>query len=257
MISKRGKAMKLENKVAIVTGGARGIGKAIAQTFIRECAKVAIVDIEEIRKLEAVKRDSEKMGGEVIPISCDITKNTDVKEMVDRVRKAFGRIDILVNNAGIIRRGTIETVTEEDWDRVIEVNLKGTFNCCKAVAGIMKAQGYGKIVNVSSIAGKMGDITSAPGYGPSKAGVDALTKTLARQLAPYGINVNAVSPHAIETEMSAQWSQERRREIIASIPLGRLGRPEDVAEAVLFLASDEASFITGEILDVNGGALMD
>ena len=135
---------------------------------------------------------SRKKKGKVIVIPCDITKSSDVKEMVDQVRKGFGRIDILVNNAGIIRRGTIETVTEEDWDRVIEVNLKGTFNCCKAVAGIMKQQGYGKIINVSSIAGKMGDITSAPGYGPSKAGVDALTKTLARQLAPYGINVNAV-----------------------------------------------------------------
>jgi len=204
-----------------------------------------------------VKKQIEKGKSKVIAIPCDITKSSDVKEMVDQVRKRFGRIDILVNNAGIIRRGTIETVTEEDWDRVIEVNLKGTFNCCKAVAEIMKSQKYGKIVNVSSIAGKMGDITSAPGYGPSKAGVDALTKTLARQLAKYGINVNAVAPHAIETEMSAQWSEERRKEIIASIPLGRLGKPEDVANAVLFLASDEASFITGEILDVNGGALMD
>jgi 3-oxoacyl-[acyl-carrier protein] reductase len=144
-----------------------------------------------------------------------------------------------------------------NWDRVIEVNLKGTFNCCRAVVEVMKHQRYGKIVNVSSIAGKMGDITSAPGYGPSKAGIDALTKTLARQLSQYNINVNAVSPHAIETEMSAQWSEERRKEIIASIPLGRLGKPEDVAHAVLFLASDDASFITGEILDVNGGALMD
>jgi 3-oxoacyl-[acyl-carrier protein] reductase len=249
--------MKLKNRVAIVTGGARGIGKAIVRTFVREGAKVALVDIEEIKKLEALKKEAEKMGGEVITISCDITKSSDVNEMVGKVQKAFGRVDILVNNAGIIRRGTIETVTEEDWDRVIAVNLKGTFNCCKAVVEFMKQQGYGKIVNISSIAGKMGDITSAPGYGPSKAGVDALTKTLARQLAPYGINVNAVSPHAIETEMSAQWSEERRKEIIASIPLGRLGKPEDVAEAVLFLASDEASFITGEILDVNGGALMD
>jgi 3-oxoacyl-[acyl-carrier protein] reductase len=249
--------MKLKDRVAIVTGGARGIGKAIVRTFVREGAKVARVDIEEIKKLEALKKEAEKMGGEVITISCDITKSSDVNEMVGKVQKAFGRVDILVNNAGIIRRGTIDTVTEEDWDRVMEVNLKGTFNCCKAVVDIMKQQGYGKIVNVSSIAGKMGDITSAPGYGPSKAGVDALTKTLARQLAPYGINVNAVSPHAIETEMSAQWSEERRKEIIDSIPLGRLGKPEDVAEAVLFLASDDASFITGEILDVNGGALMD
>lgn len=248
--------MRLKNRVAIVTGSARGIGKAIVLAFIREGAKVALVDVEKDR-LETLKNEIQKSGGEAIGIFCDITKTNDVGEMVNQTYKRFGRIDILVNNAGIIRRGTIETVTEEDWDRVIEVNLKGTFNCCKAVVGLMKKQGYGKIVNISSIAGKMGDITSAPGYGPSKAGVDALTKTLSRQLAPYGINVNAVSPHAIETEMSAQWSEERRREIIASIPLGRLGRPEDVASAVLFLASDEASFITGEILDVNGGALMD
>ena len=248
--------MKLKDRVAVVTGGARGIGKAIALVFIREGAKLALVDVDK-GILEAARKEIKRNKEEVIPIPCDITKSIEVKAMVDEVQRAFGHIDILVNNAGIIRRGTIETVTEEDWDRVIEVNLKGTFNCCKAVAVIMKQQGYGKIINVSSIAGKMGDITSAPGYGPSKAGVDALTKTLARQLAPFGINVNAVSPHAIETEMSAQWSPERRKEIIASIPLGRLGKPGDVAEAVLFLVSDEASFITGEILDVNGGALMD
>jgi 3-oxoacyl-[acyl-carrier protein] reductase len=248
--------MKLKDDVAIVTGAAGGIGKTIALTFVREGAKVVLVDIDRV-KLETVKDEIERGKGEAVAISCDITKSADVAEMVRQTHQIFGCIDILVNNAGIIRRGTIETVTEEDWDQVIAVNLKGTFNCCKAVVDIMKKQSYGKIINVSSIAGKLGDITSAPGYGPSKAGVDALTKTLARQLAPYGINVNAVSPHAIETEMSAQWSEQRRKEIIASIPLGRLGKPEDVAEAVLFLASDEASFITGEILDVNGGALMD
>jgi 3-oxoacyl-[acyl-carrier protein] reductase len=248
--------MKLKDRAAIITGGARGIGKAIGSAFIREGAKVCLVDVDQ-GVLEPTKNKIRKNREEILALACDVTKSADVKAAMNQVEKTWGRIDILVNNAGIIRRGTIDTVTEEDWDRVIEVNLKGTFNCCKAVAGIMKQQRYGKIVNVSSIAGKMGDITSAPGYGPSKAGVDALTKTLARQLAPYGINVNAVSPHAIETEMSAQWSEERRREIIASIPLGRLGKPEDVAEAVLFLASDDASFITGEILDVNGGALMD
>ena len=248
--------MRLKNRVAIITGGAKGIGKAIALTLVREGAKVALVDIDR-DGLEALKHEIEKRKGETITVSCDITKSAEVKAMVGQVQKAFGRIDILINNAGIIRRGTIETVTEEDWDQVIEVNLKGTFNCCKAVVKIMKQQGCGKIVNVSSIAGKMGDITSAPGYGSSKAAVDALTKTLARQLAGYGINVNGVAPHAIETEMSAQWPEERRREVIASIPLGRLGRPEDVAEAVLFLASDQAAFITGEIVDVNGGALMD
>lgn len=248
--------MRLKGRVAIITGGARGIGKAIALALVREGAKVAIVDFDK-EGARALKDQIEKEQGQAIAIPCDVSKSSEVKAMVDEVKKAFNRIDILVNNAGIIRRGTIETVTEEDWDRVIEVNLKGTFNCSKAVVETMKQQRYGKIINVSSIAGKMGDITSAPGYGPSKAGIDALTKTLARQLAPYGINVNAVAPHAIETEMSAQWSEERRKEIIASIPLGRLGKPEDVAEAVLFLASDNASFITGEILDVNGGALMD
>jgi 3-oxoacyl-[acyl-carrier protein] reductase len=248
--------MKLKDRVAIITGGARGIGKAVALTLMREGAKVVLVDVDKDR-LEALQKEIEGKGGVAIAVRCDITKGPEVKGMTAQIHKTFGRIDILVNNAGIIRRGTIETMTEEDWDRVIEVNLKGTFNCCKAVVEIMKQQSYGKIVNVSSIAGKMGDITSAPGYGSSKAGVDALTKTLARQLAPYGINVNAVSPHAIETEMSAQWSEERRKEIIASIPLGRLGKPEDVANAVLFLVSDDASFITGEILDVNGGALMD
>jgi 3-oxoacyl-[acyl-carrier protein] reductase len=248
--------MKLKDRVAIITGAARGIGKAIALTFIREGAKVALVDIDQ-KQLEALRNEIERRKGESISISCDITKSPEVQEMVNQVKKAFGRIDILVNNAGIIRRGTIETVTEEDWDRVIAVNLKGTFNCCKATFETMKQQRYGKIVSISSISGKLGDITSAPGYGPSKAGIDALSKTLAKQLAPYGINVNVVSPHAIETEMSAQWSEERRKEIIASIPLGRLGKPEDVAEAVLFLVSDSASFITGEILDVNGGALMD
>ncbi len=248
--------MKLKGRVSIVTGGARGIGKAITLALVREGVKAAIVDFDKEGAI-ALKNEIEKNQGETIAIPCDVSKSFEVQSMVDQVQKAFGRIDILVNNAGIIRRGTIETVTEGDWDRVIEVNLKGTFLCSKAVVEVMKKQGYGKIVNVSSIAGKMGDITSAPGYGPSKAGIDALTKTLARQLAPYGINVNGVAPHAIETEMSAQWSEERRKEIIASIPLGRLGKPEDVAGAVLFLVSDEASFITGEILDVNGGALMD
>ncbi len=248
--------MRFKGRVTVVTGAGRGIGKAIALSFLEEGARVAFVDLEQdlLRRLE---REHKKGDGEPITFACDITRGPEVRATANEVVRRFGRIDILVNNAGIIRRGTIETVTEEDWDRVLEVNLKGTFNCCKAVVEIMKRQGYGKIVNVSSIAGKMGDITSAPGYGSSKAGIDALTKTLARQLAPCGINVNSVSPHAIETEMSAQWSAEKRREVIASIPVGRLGKPEDVAEAVLFLASDGASFITGEILDVNGGALMD
>jgi len=248
--------MRLKDRVAIVTGAARGIGRAVAWIFVREGAKVILVDLEKAG-LEALQEEVRKRGGEALAVPCDVSKASEVKEMVEKVLRIFSRIDILVNNAGIIRRGTIESVTEEDWDRVIAVNLKGPFICSKAVVDFMKRQGYGKIVNVSSIAGKMGDITSAPGYGPSKAGLDALTKTLARQLAPYGIHVNGVAPHAIETEMSAEWSPEKRKSIVEAIPLKRLGKPEDVAEAVLFLASDAAAFITGEILDVNGGFLMD
>jgi len=248
--------MKLKDRVAIVTGAARGIGKAIAWAFVREGASVALVDVEKTG-LETLQMEIGRKGGQAVAIPCDVSKASEVKQMVDHVQRTLGRIDILINNAGIIRRGTIETVTEEDWDRVMEVNLKGPFNCSKAVVEIMKRQGYGKIVNVSSIAGQMGDITSAPGYGPSKAGMDALTKSLARQLAAYGIHVNGVAPHAIETEMSAEWSPEKRKAIVDAIPLKRLGKPEDVAEAVLFLASDTAAFITGEIIDVNGGFLMD
>lgn len=249
--------MTLEGRVALVTGAGRGIGKAIAAVFAREKAHVVLNDIRPQNELARVADDISTGEVQILPIHADVSKFGEAHEMIARVEETFQRLDILVNNAGIIRRGTIDTVTEEEWDEVIGVNLKGTFNCSKAVVEIMKRQGKGKIINVSSVAGKMGDITSAPGYGPSKAAIDAFTKTLARQLAPYGINVNGVAPHAIETEMSTQWSPEKRKAIIEAIPLKRLGRPEDVAEAVLFLASEKAGFITGEILDINGGFFMD
>ena len=250
--------MTFAGRVVLVTGAARGIGRAIAAAFAGEKASVVLNDVGPQDRLQAVAGElSAATACRVIVIAADVKRYDEVQEMVRRVGREFGRLDVLVNNAGIIRRGSIETVTEKDWDDVIGVNLKGAFNCCKAAADIMIRQRYGKIINVSSVAAKTGDITSAPGYGPSKAGMDALTKTLARQLAQYGINVNGVAPHAIETDMSAEWSPEKRRAIIEAIPLKRLGRPEDVAEAVLFLASEKAAFITGEILDVNGGFIMD
>ncbi len=248
--------MRLANKVAIVTGAGRGIGKATALTFAREGAKVVVNDID-AKAAQQVATEIESMGRQVLTIKADVSQSKEVNRMIQSILQKFGRVDILVNNAGIICRGSTENLSEEEWDRVLSVNLKGAFNCCKAVIGGMKKQRAGKIVNISSIAGKMGDIASAPCYGASKAGIACLAKSLARELAPYGINVNAVAPHAIETEMSREWSNKKRKSIISSIPLGRLGQPSDVAEAVVFLASDSAKFITGEVLDVNGGCLMD
>jgi 3-oxoacyl-[acyl-carrier protein] reductase len=246
--------MKLRRKIALVTGAARGIGKAIALRFSREGATVGLIDLQDTRDLA---RQMEKDGFKALALQVDITDPVAVRAMVDAVARERGTIDILVNNAGIIVRGTILDLAEEAWRKVLDVNVNGTFNCCKAVIPYMVRQQGGRILNISSIAGKMGDITAAPAYGTSKGAVNALTRSLARQLAEYHITVNAIAPHAIETDMSAEWSEEKRREVIASIPLKRLGTPEDVAEAALFLVSEEASFITGETLNVNGGYLMD
>ena len=248
--------MDLVDKVAIVTGAGRGIGKAIAIALAREGANVVVNDIN-IQTAEEVVKEIKSFGWKALAIQVDVSDSKEVNQMVQSAIKKFKRVDILVNNAAIIKRGSIEDLTEEDWDRVIDVNLKGAFNCMKAVAGIMKKQRYGKIINISSIAGKVGDLASALCYGASKAGMTCLAKSLARELAAYNINVNVVAPHAIKTDMSKEWSEEKRKNIIANIPLGRMGEPEDIAEAVVFLVSDKAKFITGEVLDVNGGYLMD
>jgi len=248
--------MNLVDKVAIVTGAGRGIGRAIAIALAREGANVIVNDVD-LQTAEKVAKEINSMGQQALAIQVDVSDSKEVNRMVQLVIKKYKRVDILVNNAAIIRRGLIEDLKEEDWDKVIDVNLKGAFNCMKAVAGIMKKQRYGKIVNISSIAGKIGDLASAPCYGASKAGMTCLAKSLARELARYNINVNVVAPHAIETDMSKEWSEEKRKSIIAGIPLGRMGEPEDIAEAVVFLVSDKAKFITGEVLDVNGGCLMD
>ena len=246
--------MKLKDKVALVTGSARGIGKAIALRLAQEQAVVGLMDLRDPRP---VAEEMKANGYAAIPLSVDITEYESVGRVVDSVLEQYGRIDILVNNAGIIVRGTILELSYEDWQRVMNVNINGTFNCSKAVIPHMIEQSYGRIVNITSIAGKMGDITASPAYGTSKGAINTFTKSLARQLASYNITVNAIAPHAIETDMIAEWSDEKRREVINSIPLKRLGKPEEVAEAVLFLVTEGASYITGEILNMNGGYLMD
>jgi 3-oxoacyl-[acyl-carrier protein] reductase len=248
--------MKFEGKVALVTGAARGIGEAIALTLAREGADVVVTDVD-LEGAQRVAQEIERLGRKARAIQADVSQREAVNQLVSEAVSLFGKIDILVNNAGIIRRGTFLDHDPQDWEQVLSVNLGGTFNCAKEVVPPMIKQGEGKIINISSVVGKMGDIASAPSYGTSKGAMNTFTKSLARELAPYGINVNAVAPHAIETDMSREWSEEKRRQIVEAIPLKRLGKPEEVAEVVAFLASDGAGFITGQILDVNGGYLMD
>ncbi len=244
------------NRVSLVTGAGRGIGKAIARRLAAGQDFVVVVDTD-AATAERVAEEIRAGGGRAVSAPADVSSYKEMEGLMAAVRLEHGALHVLVNNAGIIRRGSLLTVTEKDWDDVLAVNLKGTFNCCKHAVSLMIEQRWGRIVNVASIAAKCGDITSAPGYGASKAGMVNLTKTLARELAPHGITVNAVAPHAIETEMSAQWSEEMRQRILRSIPLGRLGQASEVAEVVAFLASEAAGFITGATLDINGGALMD
>ena len=248
--------MKFEGKVALVTGAARGIGAAIALKLAQEGADVVVADVD-LEGAQRVAQEIEGLGRKAEAVQADVSQREAVHRLVGEAVSVFGKIDILVNNAGIIRRGTFLDHDPQDWEKVLSVNLGGTFNCAKEVVPLMVKQGGGKIVNISSVVGKMGDIASAPSYGTSKGAINTFTKSLARELAPYGINVNAVAPHAIETDMSREWSEEKRRQIVEAIPLKRLGKTEEVAEVVAFLASDGAGFITGQILDVNGGYLMD
>jgi 3-oxoacyl-[acyl-carrier protein] reductase len=250
------KRMRLKDRVAIVTGAGRGIGLGIAVALAREGAHVGLCDISS-GTLDAALAQVAALGGKALAFPMDVTNREQVQGVVAGVLDKWGTIDILVNNAGIYEVLPFEQITELQWDRVLAVNLKGAFFCCQAVAPHMKQRRSGRIVSMASSAGKTGGLLSGAHYAVSKAGVICLTKQLARELGPYGITVNAVAPGRIDTPMIHLVSDEENEAFRQRTPLGRLGTPEDVAGAVVFLASDEAGFVTGEIVDVNGGLLID
>jgi 3-oxoacyl-[acyl-carrier protein] reductase len=254
--------MNLQGKVAIVTGAARGIGKACSLALAREGADLVVADLI---SLDETVTEIRKGGRQVLPVLTDVSRKAAVLNMVEKAIQKFGKIEILVNNAGTCQRASLEDITEEQWDKDIQTILKGTFLCTQAVIPYMKKQGYGKIVNISSISGKIGGAVSkrsddpgvrgkrsGPGYAAAKGGVIAFTKWVAKDVGCYGIQVNGVAPGDVNTDMTAGYTYP-----VDSLPIARMGEPQDIAEAVLFLASDASNYITGQVVNVDGGWVMD
>jgi len=246
--------LELHGKVALITGAAQGIGKSVALLLAQKGADIVVSDIN-LEKAQETAKEIEAFGRKTMAIKVDVANSGDAERMVQAVIEQFGKIDILVNNAGIARDKLILRMTEEDWDAVLNINLKGTFNCTKAVVKHMSKQRSGKIVNIASVVGEMGNVGQA-NYAASKAGVIGLTKTVAREFAQRGINVNAIAPGYIQTPMTDALPEKVKEELKRLIPMERLGQPGDVAEAVLFLVSEASTYITGQVLNVNGGIYM-
>ena len=241
---------KLQNKTALITGGGRGIGKAIAELFAREGARVAIADIDPV----TADATATEIGPEAFGLAMDVSAKASVLNGMDLTLERLGQLDILVNNAGYLVYTDFETCSEEDWDRIVNINMKGTFLCAQAAISPMKAKQSGVIINMTSLAAKTGGLAAGPPYAAAKAGVHTLTIGLARTLAPENVRVNAIAPGVIDTAMT---SAPQHDALKATIPIGHPGQPEDIAHCALFLASDDSKHITGETIDVNGGLYMD
>ena len=246
--------MELQNKVALVTGGAQGIGKTISEELVRNGVHVVLGDVN-LEGAQATAEAINNSGGSASAVKIDVSNPAEVKQVFDSIMKDKKPVDILINNAGITRDGLMIRMKEVDWDIVLNINLKGSFLCSQQAAKQMMKQKSGAIVNIASIVGVMGNFGQA-NYSASKAGVIGLTKTLAREVAPRGIRVNAVAPGFIDTEMTRVLDESVRQSLIEQIPMAKLGLPEDVARCVAFLVSDRSSYITGQVINVNGGMLM-
>ena len=247
--------MLLENKGAVVTGGSRGIGRAVAEALAAEGATVAVIYAGNTKAAEDTVRAIEEAGGKAFAVQCDVADEAAVTDMVKMVHEKLGTIDVFVNNAGITRDGLLMRMKREDWDAVLSTNLTGVYNCTKAVTKIMMKQRSGSIINMPSVVGETGNAGQA-NYAAAKAGVIGFTKSVAKELASRNIRVNAVAPGCIDTDMTAVLSDAVKEEMIKSIPLGRTAAPEEVAQAVVFLASQKAGYITGQTLNVDGGMVM-
>ena len=244
----------VQNKIALVTGASRGIGRSICLALAAQGASIVAVDID-LAATEAFVAELKSSGTEAIAVQGNVTVADDVEQMVEAAKNAFGRIDILVNNAGITRDALLLRMKDEDWDAVLSVNLKGAFLCTRAVAKLMTKQRSGRIINIASVVGQMGNAGQA-NYCASKAGLMGLTRSNARELAKRNVTVNAVAPGFIATDMTDALPEQKRQELAAQIPLERLGSADDIAYTVLFLASDQAGYITGQVIGVNGGMYM-